>query len=288
MASVPDNPVAPRSADSGFGRFLALILSDRERFFAEVAEGEGLPAKLVHALFTLLVLCALYGAAAGAYAGPAQALSAAIKLPLLFLGTLAICFPGFFVIQVLVGSRLRLPQVLALVLGAHGLAPFLHNGSAASVLDVLANVAHRSAGTGGVDKLAETRDRERLARFVESIDARTEPFPIPGAAATALALGENPALASAGRLELALAGANPAGAVARLRFVLPGRGRVSLELFDVQGRRLATLADGVAEAGAHEVRWNGVLESGARARAGVYLARLRSDYGARVLRIVRE
>jgi hypothetical protein len=99
-----------------------LILSDRERFFTEVAEGDGLPAKLVHSLWTLLALCALYGGAAGAYAGPAQATSAAIKLPLLFLGTLAICFPGFFVIQVLLGSRLRLPQVLALVLGALSLS----------------------------------------------------------------------------------------------------------------------------------------------------------------------
>jgi len=104
---------------------LTLILSDRDRFFGEVAEGEGLSAKLLHSLWTLLALCAVYGAAAGAYAGPAQALSAAIKLPLLFLGTLAICFPGFFVIQVLVGSRLRLPQVLALVLGALSLSAIL-------------------------------------------------------------------------------------------------------------------------------------------------------------------
>jgi len=125
MTSIPSQPVRSQAADSGFGRFITLILSDRERFFAEVAEGEGLSAKLVHSLSTLLALCAVYGAAAGAYAGPAQALSAAIKLPLLFLGTLAICFPGFFVIQVLVGSRLRLPQVLALVLGALALSAVL-------------------------------------------------------------------------------------------------------------------------------------------------------------------
>src|SRR2546422_1411843 len=125
MTSVPPRPIRAGGADPGFGLFLSLILTDRERFFAEVAEGEGLSAKLGHALWTLLALCALYGAAAGAYAGPAQALSAAIKLPLLFLGTLAICFPGFFVIQVLVGSRLRLPQVLALVLGALSLSAIL-------------------------------------------------------------------------------------------------------------------------------------------------------------------
>lgn len=105
--------------------FLTEILSDRDRFFAEVVEGEGLHRKLFHALGTLLGLSALYGAAAGAYASPAQALSAALKLPLLFLGTLAICFPGFFVIQVLVGSRLKLVQVLTLVLGALSLSAIL-------------------------------------------------------------------------------------------------------------------------------------------------------------------
>jgi hypothetical protein len=118
MTSIPNTPAAASTADSGFGFFLTQLLSDRERFFSEVAQGEGLSAKLVHALVVLLALCALYGAAAGAYAGPAQALCAAVKLPLLFLGTLAICFPGFFIVQVLVGSRLRLSQVLALVLGA--------------------------------------------------------------------------------------------------------------------------------------------------------------------------
>jgi hypothetical protein len=122
MTTVPTRPVTARGAEPGFGAFLGLVLSDREQFFAEVTEGDGLPAKLAHSLWTLVALCALYGATAGAYAGPAQAVSAAIKLPLLFLGTLAICFPGFFVIQVLVGSRLRLPQVLALVLGALSLS----------------------------------------------------------------------------------------------------------------------------------------------------------------------
>src|SRR3989475_11288118 len=115
----------PAASTNGLWPFLAQILSDRERFYGEVAEGEGLSEKLGHALSILVGLSALYGAAAGAYAGPAQAISAAIKLPFLFLGTLLICFPGFFVIQVLVGSRLRLSQVLALVLGALSLSAIL-------------------------------------------------------------------------------------------------------------------------------------------------------------------
>src|SRR4030067_3093625 len=116
MTPAPPRPITAGGTRPGFGVFLTQVLSDRERFFTEVAEGDGLPAKLAHALWILLALCALYGAAAGAYAGPAQALSAAIKLPLLFLGTLAICFPGFFVIQVLVGSPPR---------GPHGRGPAL-------------------------------------------------------------------------------------------------------------------------------------------------------------------
>jgi hypothetical protein len=125
MTIAPARSVASVSAATGLGTFLTQILSDRDRFFGEVVEGVGLRDKLVYALGTLVGLSALYGAAAGAYASPAQAVSAAVKLPLLFLGTLAICFPGFFVIQVLVGSRLRLSQVLALVLGALSLSAIL-------------------------------------------------------------------------------------------------------------------------------------------------------------------
>src|SRR5262245_60798097 len=122
MSSVPASTVSAPGESTGLGLFISQILSDRDRYFSEVAERKDLGQKLVYSTGTLLVLCALYGAAAGAYAGPAQAVSAAVKLPFLFLGTLAICFPGFFVIQVLVGSRLRLTQVLALVLGALSLS----------------------------------------------------------------------------------------------------------------------------------------------------------------------
>jgi hypothetical protein len=110
---------------SGYARFLSQLLSDRERLFTEIESGEGLAAKLAWSAATLTVLTGLYGASAGAYAGPLQAISAAIKLPLLFLGTLAICFPAFFIVQVLAGSRLRLAQVLALVLSSLTLSAIL-------------------------------------------------------------------------------------------------------------------------------------------------------------------
>jgi hypothetical protein len=128
MVSVSSQPATIHRSDTGFSQFLARILSAREQFFTEVAQGQGLRAKLAHAFWTLLALSALYGAAAGAYAGPWQAVSSAIKLPVLFLGTLAICFPGFYIVQVFVGSRLRLVQVLTLVLGALALSAIVLAG----------------------------------------------------------------------------------------------------------------------------------------------------------------
>jgi len=125
MTTNPTHAVGTAPAPGGFGAFLSQILSDRERFYAEVTADDALGAKLRYATVTLIALLALYGASAGAYAGPLQAISAAVKLPVLFLGTLLICFPGFFVVQVLVGSRLRLAQVLTLVLGALALSAIL-------------------------------------------------------------------------------------------------------------------------------------------------------------------
>lgn len=52
-------------------------------------------------------------------------MSAAVKLPALFFATFLVCFPAFFVVQVLVGSRLRLVQVVVLVLGTLALTSVL-------------------------------------------------------------------------------------------------------------------------------------------------------------------
>src|SRR2546429_1793837 len=103
---------------ASYSDFLKALLSDRERFFDEVVEPGGLGSKLRYALLTIIALSGFFGLVAGAYSGPAQAVSAAVKLPFLFFATFAVCFPTFFVVQVLVGSRLRLLQVAVLVFGA--------------------------------------------------------------------------------------------------------------------------------------------------------------------------
>jgi hypothetical protein len=54
----------------------------------------------------------------GISAGWRQALASAIKTPLLFLLTLAVCFPALHVINILLGSRLSLAQTINILLFA--------------------------------------------------------------------------------------------------------------------------------------------------------------------------
>lgn len=160
------------------------------------------------------------------------------------------------------------------LLGAFALAPYLHNGSAQTFADVLDNVTHRSAGTGGVDVLTSASDRAKVVAFLATIDASTEPFPIVApngshrfdVAAGGVSLSNRPGLEPVHP--------NPAVGPATLFFTLPVATPVRLAIYDGQGRRLAVLVSGLQPAGRHQVVWNGRDARGIRAGAGVYFARL--------------
>jgi hypothetical protein len=67
---------------------------------------------------------------------------------------------------------------------------------------------------------------------------------------------------------------NPLRRETRFAFDLPRAGEVALEVFDLSGRRIATVARGDYPAGSHEERWSAVDEQGAPLGAGLYFARL--------------
>lgn len=67
-----------------------------------------------------------------------------------------------------------------------------------------------------------------------------------------------------------------------LSFQLPRGSRVRLELFDLSGRRLATLIDGERPAGFQHARWSGTTSS-----AGLVFARLTWDGGSSTTRLIR-
>jgi glucose/arabinose dehydrogenase len=87
---------------------------------------------------------------------------------------------------------------------------------------------------------------------------------------------------------LALAAApNPARGQVELGFDLPSAGRVRIGVYDLSGRRIATLADEWRGAGRHALRWNGRDGSGRPAQAGVYLVRLEHENEAVTSRVTR-
>jgi hypothetical protein len=92
--------------------------------------------------------------------------------------------------------------------------------------------------------------------------------------------------AAAPVLAIAPPNPNPASRETRVRFSLPRAGRVSLAVYDANGRRARILADGEQSAGTHEVNWNLRQTSGARVSAGLYFVRLTTAEGTLVRRLV--
>jgi hypothetical protein len=89
---------------------------------------------------------------------------------------------------------------------------------------------------------------------------------VPGGAPAAFALGQNQP--------------NPFTGVTMIRYALPIRTPVVLDVYDLQGQRVATLVDGLQEPGTYTVPFGpGVGAAGGRmrdVRAGVYFYRLRA------------
>jgi hypothetical protein len=85
--------------------------------------------------------------------------------------------------------------------------------------------------------------------------------------------GPNPADAVADFAVLRQSFPNP-GTFSTIRFDLKRSGRVSLRVYDVSGRRIATLIDAELPAGPHESRWAARDDAGRRVGTGVYVYEL--------------
>lgn len=95
-----------------------LLLRDREVMLARIRHGTDLAAILRTMIATIAVAMALVGAALGSYRGGAQIAYAALKLPLVLLGTAALSAPALTAFGRALGRRSRLAADLALVMAA--------------------------------------------------------------------------------------------------------------------------------------------------------------------------
>jgi hypothetical protein len=67
---------------------------------------------------------------------------------------------------------------------------------------------------------------------------------------------------------------NPFNPTTTIRYALPVQSMVTVRVFDVIGREVATLVDGVMAAGFHDVNWNSTNSSGSLLSSGMYFYRI--------------
>lgn len=107
------------------------FLRDPDEFFRSIQRNEDVRAKAwtlsLVALFSFMV----YGFMVGLAKEPLQAVSAAVKVPVLFLSTMLFCLPAlYFFSLALLGTPLKFMQVLAVVLSGISVTAFLLLGLA--------------------------------------------------------------------------------------------------------------------------------------------------------------
>jgi cytochrome c peroxidase len=185
---------------------------------------------------------------------------------------------------------------------------YAHDGSRAVTLDVGAVfhgslIAPASAVTVGAGSSLAGAIYARRIELADGVSFQPHPQPGPPLAATAPAasmvagpsdgLALAPGVADApGGLAFALLQNQPNPVRSRdvtvIRFALPEARDVSLDVFDVTGRRVTTLAQGRLEPGLHTLAWRGTSNTGVHLPSGVYLYRLAAgtDHAERKLILV--
>ncbi|MEK6987918.1 MAG: choice-of-anchor V domain-containing protein, partial [Candidatus Thermoplasmatota archaeon] len=107
------------------------------------------------------------------------------------------------------------------------------------------------------------------------------PFPITVSSTVGVEDDDAPALS------LGPAYPNPFLGSARFDFSLAEAGSARMEVFDLSGRRVATIVSGILTAGRHTARWDGRDEGGRAVGAGVYLVRLTAGGRTLSARVIR-
>jgi len=75
---------------------------------------------------------------------------------------------------------------------------------------------------------------------------------------------------------------NPFNPSTTIVYQLAMPGFVNLEIFDITGRHVLELVNGLQEVGRQQVCWNGIDEQRAKVPSGVYLCRMRAESGVKV------
>jgi len=70
---------------------------------------------------------------------------------------------------------------------------------------------------------------------------------------------------------------NPFNPRTQFNFALPRQSQVKIDIFNVLGQKIKTLADGEYEAGRYTIDWDGTDENGSATASGIYFYRMNAD-----------
>ena len=65
--------------------------------------------------------------------------------------------------------------------------------------------------------------------------------------------------------------------VTTIKYSVPKRSHVKIDVYNILGRRIQTLVDGDESAGSHFITWDGTTVSGQPVATGVYLYRFQTE-----------
>ena len=107
------------------------FLRNPDYFFKSIRDGEQVESKALTLSLASFLFLLVYGFMLGLTKSPLQAVSSAIKIPVLFLSSMAFCLPAlYFFSLALLGTPLRMIQVLTVVLAGIAVTAFLLLGLA--------------------------------------------------------------------------------------------------------------------------------------------------------------
>ncbi|MCI4667279.1 MAG: hypothetical protein MRZ79_03895 [Bacteroidia bacterium] len=92
------------------------VFQNREVYLKKVGQNEYPTSTILGQVLLIAIFTFCYGLIMGSYNGLFQALTSGLKLWGLFLLTLLICFPSFYIVQIVLGSKIGIKQLLIILL----------------------------------------------------------------------------------------------------------------------------------------------------------------------------
>jgi len=79
---------------------------------------------------------------------------------------------------------------------------------------------------------------------------------------------------------------NPVKDQAQIEYSLKALGEVDLVVYDVMGRLVRSVVEGVVQVGVHRVSWDGKDRDGRKVSSGIYLVKLSSPDQSKMARLI--